>query len=57
MDKLTQSYRLSQIAKCKNNWDYMPSIKLTGGYEGSTLNMAISKEEWIKICQILTEGL
>jgi hypothetical protein len=57
MDKLTQSYRLGQIAKVKNNWDYMPKIQLFGGYEGKTLMMDISKEEWVKICQILTEGV
>lgn len=56
MDKITQSYRIAQISKVKNDWDYAPKVQLYGGYEGKTHCMDVSKEEWIKICQILTEA-
>ena len=56
MDKETQSYRLRQIAKLKNkDFNYSPTIKIIGGYEGSTNCLDITKEEFIKICKVLTE--
>ena len=56
MDKQTQDYRLSQIARLDNkDFDYSPSIKIMGGYEGKTNCLSISKNEFMAICKILTE--
>lgn len=57
MDKQTQHYRLSQIARLNNKgFDYAPTIKIMGGYEGKTNCLSISKNEYIAICKILTEN-
>ena len=55
MDKGTKQYRLSQISKLKNDFDYSPTIKIFGSLEGQTNCLNLSKEEFISICRILTE--
>ena len=57
MTNETKQYRLGQIAKLKNgDFDYAPKVQLFGGLEGKTHHFDITKDEWVRICQVLTEG-
>jgi hypothetical protein len=52
----TVNYRLKQIAKLNNgDFNYPPTIKIHGGKSGATNCLDISKDEFIRICQVLTE--